>query len=89
MHKDYQNKNLVVVTVSSEERSDIQKFAAEHPYSFISTYLKEPVAPGASFIKDLELQPVTFVIDREGTIRDVMIGGHEYDVFVSAASKYL
>lgn len=79
----------MVVTVSAEPREDLQAFAAEHPYSLISAYLKNPDEPSVRFISELETQPVTFVIDRQGVVRDAQVGGQEYDAFVAAVGKYL
>lgn len=83
LQADYAGQGLVVLTVSTEERELLQAFAAEHPLRTLNAYsstLGWYDAPG---------RPVTFVIDREGRLRDYMTGGHPYEEFAAAVRPYL
>lgn len=79
----YADRGLVVLTVSTEERDLLRKFAAEHPLRTLNAY-----SPGLGWY-DVPGRPVTFVIDREGTLRELMTGGHPYGDFAAAVGPWL
>jgi hypothetical protein len=85
-HKD---KGLVVVTVSTEPRAELQAFAAQRPYSMVNTYLKDDAQPAAALISNLETQPVSVMVDRAGVIREVRAGGLDYEQLNALVEKYL
>lgn len=71
----YADRGLVVLTVSNEERELLQTFAAKYPprtRSAYSTDLGWYDVPG---------RPLTFVVDRNGTVRHFLTGGHPYEDF--------
>lgn len=83
LQADYADRDLVVLTVSTEESDLLRQFAAEHPLRTLNAYSQELGwydAPG---------RPITFVIDREGMLRDYMTGGHPYEEFAAAVRPYL
>ncbi len=55
----------------------------------VGTYLKHPDEPAAAFITAPGTQPITWIIDRQGTIREVKLGGQGYEIFAAAVGKYL
>lgn len=83
LQKDYAGRGLVVLTVSTEERDLLQKFAAEHPLRTLNAY-----SPGLGWY-DAPGRPITFVIDREGTLREYMTGEHPYEDFAAAVGPWL
>jgi len=79
----YADRGLVVLTVSSEERDRLAKFAAEHPLRTLNAYSRDLgwyEVPG---------RPLTFVIDRDGTVRRFLTGGHPYEDFEEAVLPIL
>lgn len=65
----------MVVTVSSEKRAQLAKFAAEHPLTTLNVYAADLgwfEIPG---------RPLSVVIDRQGTVREVIVGSREYREF--------
>ena len=83
LQADYAGQGLVVLTVSTEERDLLQAFAAEHPLRTLNVY-----SPHLGWY-DAPGRPLTFVIDREGTLRDYMTGGHPYEDFARVVKPYL
>ena len=83
LQETYADRDLVVLTVSTEERDLLQKFAAEHPLRTLNAY-----SPWLGWY-DAPGRPITFVIDRQGTLRDYMTGGHPYEEFAAAVRPYL
>ena len=76
LQKEHGGKGLVVVTVSDEDRETLQKYIAEHPPATLQVY--DP-----AIAKELGFQgrPLSLVIDREGTIREAVIGSRSYEDF--------
>jgi len=75
LQKAYADRGLVVVTLSDEERTQLLKFAAGHPFSTLNVYTRE-----LGWL-DVGGRPLTMVIDRQGTVRDCLIGGRDYAEF--------
>ena len=83
LQKEYGGKGLVVVTVSDEERDQLRKFAAEHPFTTVNAYAADLGwlnVPG---------RPLSVVIDREGVVREVIIGSRGYGEFEAMVQRYL
>jgi thiol-disulfide isomerase/thioredoxin len=83
LQKAYASRGLVVVTLSDEERDRLRKFAAEHPLSTLNVY-----APKLGWL-DVGGRPLSMVIDRNGTVRECLIGGRSYAEFEAKVKKYL
>ncbi len=79
----YAERGLVVVTISDEERDLLQKFAAEHPLRTLNAYSTD------LGWYDVPGRPLTFVIDRDGTIRRLLTGGRSYEDFEAAVLPLL
>jgi thiol-disulfide isomerase/thioredoxin len=79
----YADQGLVVLTVSDEERDLLQKFAAKYPMKTLNAYSTD------LGWYDIPGRPVTFVIDREGNIREFLTGGHPYEDFEAAVRPLL
>jgi cytochrome c biogenesis protein CcmG, thiol:disulfide interchange protein DsbE len=71
----YADRGLLVLTVSDEERDLLQKFAAEHPLRTLNAYSQN------LGWYDVPGRPLTFVIDRNGTVRHFLAGRHSYEDF--------
>ena len=71
----YADRGLVVLTVSNEERELLQQFAAKHPLRTLNAYSAE------LGWYDVPGRPLTFVVDRTGTVRHFLTGGHPYEDF--------
>ena len=81
LQKAYAKQGLVVVTLSTEERQDLLKFAAQFPYSTLNVY-----APRFAWL-NVQGRPLSMVIDREGVVRACFIGARSYGEFERAVTK--
>lgn len=76
LQKEYEDEGLVVVTVSDEDREQLRKYAEEHPLSTL--YVYDPaIAKEIGFAG----RPLTLLIDRDGTVREAVIGTRTYEAF--------
>lgn len=83
LQKEYGGQGLVVVTVSDEERDLLRKFAAEHPFETVNAY-----AADLGWF-DVPGRPLSVVIDRQGVVREVIIGGRGYGELEAMVQPYL
>ena len=76
LQKEHGDKGLVVVTVSDEDRETLRKYIAEHPPATLHVY-----DPAIGKELGFRGRPLSLVIDREGTIREAVIGSRSYEAF--------
>lgn len=75
VHQDYRDLGLVVLAINATNQDDLRKVS-----TFVSDYaLTSPILLDTegqvSLLYELRSLPTSFFIDREGIIRDVVIGG--------------
>lgn len=81
--RDYAARGLVVVTLSTEDRERLQAFATKHPLATLNVY-----AAHAGWL-DVPGRPLTLVIDREGVVREVMIGARTRAELARSLERWL
>lgn len=86
----YQNRGVVVLTLSDEKPEKIQKFTTEHPYPALTFGLFEDEKPSDWIGKQAYAgRPTTVVVDRDGKVRRLLIGGQSFDRFEQAITPLL
>ncbi|HTO92261.1 MAG TPA: TlpA disulfide reductase family protein [Candidatus Sulfotelmatobacter sp.] len=83
LQRDYASRGLVVLTVSTEDRARLQRFAAKYSYGTLNGYL-----PRIDWL-DVPGRPLSLVIDRDGVVRDCFIGARHYAEFERSVSRCL
>ena len=81
--RDHAARGLAVVTLSTEARDHLRAFAERHPVSTLNVY-----AADAAWL-DVPGRPMTLVIDREGVVREVLIGARSYEELAQALGRWL
>jgi thiol-disulfide isomerase/thioredoxin len=81
--KDYASRGLTVITCSTEDRARLQAFAAKHPLSTLNVYTPRP-----DWL-DVPGRPLTLVIDRQGVVREVMIGARSHEELTRALEPWI
>lgn len=82
---DESPQDLVVIGISSENMSVLQKFATSKSLRYQVGNATSSLSPYA----DITVVPTTFFIDRKGTIRKVLRGYHDYSQLNSQASMII
>lgn len=81
--RDHAERDLAVVTLSTEQREHLKAFAEKHPVATLNVY-----ATDAGWL-DVKGRPMTVVIDREGVVREVLIGARSYEELSQALERWL
>lgn len=83
LQEAYRDRGVVVLTVSDESRETLQAYAKQQPLSTLNVY-----AESLGWL-DVAGRPISFVIDRDGTVRDMFVGARDYEDFEAAVRPYL
>jgi thiol-disulfide isomerase/thioredoxin len=81
--RDHAERGVEVVTLSTEARDHLRAFAEKHPVSTLNVY-----AADAGWL-DVRGRPMTIVIDREGIVREVLIGARSYEELAHTLERWL
>ena len=84
MHADYESEGLVVVSLSNETRDQLLGFDSAQPVETVSIYTES-----LDWLDLGEARPVTYFIDREGVLREYLLGAGDYEFFEKKVRKYL
>lgn len=83
LQEAYRDRGVVVVTVSDEPRDTLLAYAKEQPLSTMNVY-----AESLGWLSVVG-RPLSFVIDRDGTLREMFVGARDYETFEEAVRPYL
>lgn len=83
LQEAYRDRGVVVLTVSDESRETLQAYAKQQPLSTLNVY-----AESLGWL-DVTGRPISFVIDRDGTVREMFVGARDYEAFEEAVRPYL
>lgn len=89
LQERFRDQGLTVLTISDERREDLINFEEDLPLRTISAYLPDPSRLPQPFRRTLATRPTTYVIDRDGTIRDFFLGSRTFAAFEQAIRPYL
>lgn len=85
----YRERGVVVIMISDEPRQTIVAFTQEHPLEVVSGYLPENTRWPWPYNRVEQARPTTFVIDRNGIIRETWPGAATFTQFEAAVLPYL
>ncbi len=83
LQRAYADRGLVVVTLSNEERELLRRFAVQHPFTTLNAY-----ASRLGWL-DVPGRPLSMVIDRNGVVRECIIGARTYAELRDKVERYL
>lgn len=89
LQERYRDAGLTVLTISDERRESLIDFERDLPLRTVSAYLPNPRELPQPFRRTLATRPTTYVIDREGTIRDFFLGARTFAAFEQAIRPYM
>ena len=89
LQQTYMDSGLVVLAVSDEVREDLLTSDIAASLQTISGYLPDTSALPQPFHRTLEVRPTSYVIDRDGRLREYLLGGRDYASFERAVLPYL
>lgn len=89
LHDAYRERGLAVVTISDEPRGDLLAFEERLPLSTVSGYLSDPQALPDPYRRTSQIRPTTYIIDRDGIIREFILGARDYETFERMIAPHL
>lgn len=90
LYAEYKDEGLVVLTVS-DERRDILTMFSQNMISLEteSAYIDNVDALPMPYRKIKDGRPESYVIDRDGVIREFILGARDYNYFKKAVTPYI
>lgn len=90
LQETYGSEGVVVVAISDEPRSSIQKFEQNQVnIQVVSAYLPDEYGWPSPYDRVKSSRPTSFIIDRQGVIRQTWPGAKDYGYFSQAVQPYL
>jgi len=89
LQADYEDEGLVILTISDETPRQIKTFEEQVPLQTVSGYVRDARDLPQPFDMMVRGRPVSYVIDRDGVIRDYLLGAGDYAFFEDAVTPYL
>ncbi|MEM8484070.1 MAG: TlpA disulfide reductase family protein [Bacteroidota bacterium] len=89
LYADYREQGLRVITISDESREELVAFNEFIPLDTESGYIDDGMALPLPYVKMMEGRPESYVIDRDGTIREFILGARNYEFFKASIAPYL
>ena len=90
LYAEYKDQGLVVLTIS-DERRDILTMFSQNMISLEteSAYIDNVDALAMPYRKIKDGRPESYVIDRDGVIREFILGARDYNYFKNAVTPYI
>jgi cytochrome c biogenesis protein CcmG, thiol:disulfide interchange protein DsbE len=85
----YGPEGLTVLTISDERTDVIRRFEKQVPLRTVSGYLPNPSTLPQPFRRTLASRPTTYIVDREGVIRNFFLGARTFAAFEQTILPYL
>jgi thiol-disulfide isomerase/thioredoxin len=89
LQQQYGNDGLVVIAVSDETKEQIEKFPAFSQLHFVKGRVNADLPAAGLYIRPDVARPATHIIDRQGVLRETLIGGDDYSSFEKHVLPYL
>ena len=89
LQQQYGKDGLVVIAVSDESSSQITRFTGFERMRMVKGRVDPISATTGLYVDGKVARPVTHIIDRDGILRDTLIGGQDYASFESRVKPYL
>ncbi|MEJ2215916.1 MAG: TlpA disulfide reductase family protein [Gemmatimonadota bacterium] len=78
LQRVWSDSGVVVLTLSSESRRKLLRFARDHAMPGLNGYVPDVSALPEPFRRGFQGFPTTYVLDGDGYIRDYSLSGHSY-----------
>lgn len=85
----YAENGLTVLTISDESRATLVDFEKDLPLETVAGYVESGPDLPDPFRRTLQIRPTSYVIDRDGIIRDFVLGAQDLPTFERMISPYL
>lgn len=85
----YADRGLVVLTISDESPATLEDFETDLPLNTTAGYVEDAASLPDPYRRTLQIRPTSYVIDRDGIIRDFVLGAQDLPTFERMISPYL
>ncbi len=89
IHAEYKDRGVRVITISDEGPETLNAFAEMISLDTESGYIADGSGLPLPYVKMLDGRPESYVIDKDGVIREFILGARNYEYFTASIAPYL
>lgn len=89
LQRQYGRDGLVVIAVSDETKEQIEKFPSYSQLHLVEGRVDAQLPAAGLYVQPEVARPVTHIVDRQGVLRETLIGGQNYASFERGILPYL
>lgn len=89
LQNKYADDGLTVLTLSDESPATLEDFEKELPLETVAGYVEGGEDLPDPYRRTLQIRPTSYVIDRDGIIRDFVLGAQDLPTFERMIAPYL
>ena len=89
LQQKYGKQGLVVIAVSDEDKQQLAKFTTFDKMNVVKGHVDPEAANPVLYVRGEVARPITHIIDRNGILRETLIGAHSYASLEKAVLPYL
>jgi len=89
LHEYFDDADVAIITISDESKDKIEQYMSDHPLKTINGYLNSRDKLNEPFRHLRRGRPLTFLIDRNGIIREAYMALGSFRFFRKKIEKYL
>jgi len=89
LRENYDQSDLVIISISDEDRETLVNFEKKNSFKTINGYIHYKDKLNEPFRHMRRVRPLAFLIDRNGVIREAYMGVGDYKFFKKKIEKYL
>ena len=89
IHAEYKDRGVRVITISDEDPETLNTFDEYIALDTESGYIPDGNALPLPYVKMMDGRPESYVIDKDGVIREFILGARNYEYFTASIAPYL
>lgn len=89
LQEKYADDGLTVLTISDESRATLLDFERDLPLKTVAGYVDADSELPDPYRRTLQIRPTSYVIDREGVVRDFVLGAQDLPAFERMIAPYI
>ena len=89
LQQKYGTQGVVVVALTDEDKPQVERFTAFNTVDVVKGHIDPAMASPSLYVRGDVARPITHIIDRNGILRETLVGGQSYASFERAILPYL
>ena len=89
LQEQYRRQGLTVIALSTESVGHLASFLKDHPSSVVSGHIPDQEELPDPFRRAFRTMPTSYILDRQGFIREFVLGSRTYEEWEAKVTEFL